>query len=184
MSEIIGKDALREPAISGTPAVSTTAVAEKSKNKSAPRTTINLTDLLKVEPRKEHIAVTEEAHPKEINSFTPEQFHSIWSEFAEQRKKFQAEYQLLVQPYDLRDTIAVIHLFSPVQETMLSNIKSELTTYLREKLKNNTILVAGEVKETADKKMMYTSRDKLEYLMEKNPVLKELKDRLNLDTDF
>jgi DNA polymerase-3 subunit gamma/tau len=31
---------------------------------------------------------------------------------------------------------------------------------------------------------MYTPREKFEYLMEKNPALKELKDRLGLDTDY
>jgi DNA polymerase-3 subunit gamma/tau len=31
---------------------------------------------------------------------------------------------------------------------------------------------------------MYTSRDKFEYLLEKNPALREMKDRLGLDPDF
>jgi DNA polymerase-3 subunit gamma/tau len=32
--------------------------------------------------------------------------------------------------------------------------------------------------------MLYTSREKFDYLVEKNPVLKELKEKLGLDTDF
>ena len=78
----------------------------------------------------------------------------------------------------------MVHLLSPVQETMLNNVKTELTAFLREKLKNSSILVAGELKESEDKKMMYTSRDKFEYLLEKNPALKEMKERLGLDPDF
>jgi len=31
---------------------------------------------------------------------------------------------------------------------------------------------------------MYTSRDKFEYLLGKNPALREMKDRLGLDPDF
>lgn len=176
---------MQTPAVSSIPPVTSTPdVAEKPKVKSAPRTTVKLSDLLKVEPKKEQVAVTAETNVEEINSFTPEQLRSVWNEFAEQRKKFQAEYQLLSQPYDVQENRIVIHLLSPVQETMLNNIKSELTTCLREKLKNNMILVVGEVKETEDKKMMYTSRDKFEYLLEKNPALKELKERLGLDSDF
>ena len=72
----------------------------------------------------------------------------------------------------------------PVQETMLANIKSELTLFLREKLKNNTIIITGELDLGEDKKMIYTPRDKFEYLANKNPVLNELKERLGLDTDF
>lgn len=183
--ETTEKDSLNTPTVPSIPPISSKPdVAEKSKIKSAPRTTVKLSDLLKVEPKKEQVVITTETKTEEVNSFSPEQLHSTWNEFAEQRKKFQAEYQLLVQPYDLRDNRVIIHLLSPVQETMLSNIKSELTSYLREKLKNNTILVAGELKETDDKKMRYTSRDKFEYLLEKNPALKELKERLGLDTDF
>jgi hypothetical protein len=42
----------------------------------------------------------------------------------------------------------------------------------------------SEIKIEAGKKVIYTSREKFDYLVEKNPVLKELKDRLGLDTDF
>jgi hypothetical protein len=124
------------------------------------------------------------AASEEKNTFTLEQLNHAWQEFAEQRRKFQAEYQLLAQPYELKDNKVMVHLLSPVQETMLNNVKAELTTFLREKLKNSSILVAGELKESEDKKMMYTSRDKFEYLLEKNPALKEMKERLGLDPDF
>lgn len=77
-----------------------------------------------------------------------------------------------------------MHLLSPVQETLLGNIKSELVTYLREQLSNDMINVTGEVIESDDKKIMYTSRDKFEYLQQKIPLLAELKERLGLDTDF
>jgi len=67
---------------------------------------------------------------------------------------------------------------------MLINIKSELAGFLREKLKNSTIVVVGELKEQEDRKVIYTNREKFDYLVNKNPMLKELKDRLGLDTDF
>jgi DNA polymerase-3 subunit gamma/tau len=67
---------------------------------------------------------------------------------------------------------------------MLNNIRIELITYLREKLQNNSIQVVGELASSDDKKIIYTNREKFDYLVEKNPMLKELKDRLNLDTDF
>ena len=105
-------------------------------------------------------------------------------EFAGQRKAFQAEYQLLSQTYEVRDHQIVVPLLHPVQETMLNAIRTEITAYLREKLKNNTILVVGELKLTDDKKMVYTPSDKFKYLADKNPILLELKERLGLDTDF
>jgi hypothetical protein len=110
----------------------------------------------------------------------------LWNEYAEQRKKLQAEYQMLSQPFELRGNVIVVSLLSHVHDGMLNNIKGEISSFLRERLKNNTIQVTGELKTSGedDKKVYYTARDKFDYLVEKNPVLKELKDRLGLDTDF
>lgn len=91
---------------------------------------------------------------------------------------------MLAQPFDLTENQVVVHLLNPVQETMLSGLKSELTIYLREKLKNNSINVTGELREMDQKKMKYTDRDKFDFLLDKNPLLKEMKDRFGLDTDF
>lgn len=90
----------------------------------------------------------------------------------------------MTQPYQLRDGLITVELLSPVHETMLNNIKSELTAFLREKLRNNTIQVTGQVVSSEEKKIIYTNREKFDFLAEKNPMLRELKDRLGLDTDF
>jgi len=116
--------------------------------------------------------------------FTEEQLRDAWEAFAEQRRKFQAEFQMLSQPYTVVDNVITVQLLSPVHETMLNNIKSDLTGFLREKLRNNTIQVTGEVQTDEDRKVIYTNREKFDFLAEKNPMLKELRDRLGLDTDF
>jgi hypothetical protein len=116
--------------------------------------------------------------------FTPEQLHLVWLDFADQRKKFQAEYQLLIQPFEMRGNTIVMHLLSTVQETMLNNFRGDLISYLRDNLKNNSILVVGELREQEEKQMLYTPRDKFEFLLEKNPLLKKLRDRLGLDPDY
>jgi len=128
--------------------------------------------------------VVTEVQREADQDFTPESLHLGWVDFAEQRKKFQAEFQLLMQPYDLDKNRIIVHLLNPVQDTMLSGLKSELTSYLRERLKNNSIHITGELREMDEKKMKYTDRDKFEFLLDKNPMLKEMKDRLGLDTDF
>ena len=168
------------PVLSGNPR----ANGEKPVIKTSSKTTLKLTDLLKGKTVSEATIQLTETRSQENEPFTLEQLRLVWTDFAEQRKKFQAEYQLLLQPFEIRENLVVIHLLSPVQETMLSNFKSDLISYLRENLKNNTILVSAELKETDEKQRLYTPRDKFEYLLEKNPVLKELKDRLGLDTDF
>lgn len=152
--------------------------------KSSSKTTLKLNDLLKGKNSAESTTQVLEAKVEANEPFTAEQLQLVWKDFAEQRRKFQAEYQLLIQPVEIRGSHIIMHLLSTVQETMLNNFKSDLISYLREKLKNNTILVVGELRETEEKQMLYTPRDKFEYLLEKNPVLKTLRDRLGLDPDF
>ena len=159
-----------------------TTSAHGARNRGTPKT-VNLNGLLKpgqkVEARAS-VAATEVAD----EPFTEGELRDAWVEFAEQRKNFQAEHQLLSQPYVLREKNIIVNLLSPVHDTMLNNIKIELTTFLRERLKNNAIQVTGELTATDDKKVIYTNREKFEYLSDKNPMIKELKERLGLDADF
>jgi len=158
--------------------------AEKSRYKTAPKTTVKLTDLLKVEPKKEQTAASEVK--AEVNEpFTPQQLQAAWNDFAELRKKFQAEYQLLGQPYEFKDNVVTVHLHNTVQEMMFNGFRLELSAFVREKLKNNVLQIVGELREVEETgRVLYTNRDKFDYLAEKNPILKELKDRLGLDTDY
>ena len=158
--------------------------SEKSKFKDAPKTTVRLTDLLKVEPKKDQSASAVEVQREPDLPFTPDQLKMAWNEFTEQRKKFQAEYQLLTQPYELIENKVILHLHNPVQENILANLRTDLTGYVRDKLKNQSIQIVGESREAEQRKVIYTNREKFDYLVQKNPVLRELKDRLGLDTDF
>ena len=151
--------------------------------KPATKTTIKLNDLLKGKKVSDDVQVLE-SKPVLNEAFTPEQLHLVWNDFAVQRKKFQAEYQLLIQPFEIRGSQITMHLLSTVQETMLNNFKNDLITYLRENLRNNSIMVVGELRETEEKQMLYTPRDKFEFLLEKNPLLKTMRDKLGLDPDF
>lgn len=123
-------------------------------------------------------------HVESNRPFSLEDLQNVWQEFAEQKKMYAAEFQLLNQPFDLRGKDVVLHLHNPVQETILNTLRSDLLNFLRTRLRNSSIALAGELKEQEATKVMYTPREKFEYLQEKNPLLKELKDRLGLDTDF
>lgn len=117
--------------------------------------------------------------------FTDEALQMVWDEFAEQRKMYVAEYQLLTQPFDRRGNEIVIHLHNPIQDTLLNTIKGDLLAFLRNKLQNRSITLVGEEpRESESKKILYTPKEKFDFLLEKYPELKELRDRLGLDTDY
>ncbi len=156
---------------------------EPAKLKSTPRTP-QLASLLKGNNKAETKSTTTTKETAPDEPFSDLQLQEAWNDFAEQRRKFQAEYQLLTQPYQVRDGVITIELLSPVHETMLNNIKGELTAFLRGKLRNHTIQVTGQIISEEEKKIIYTNREKFDFLADKNPMLRELKDRLGLDTDF
>jgi hypothetical protein len=117
--------------------------------------------------------------------FTSEQLKKAWDTFAETKKPYVATYHLLTQGFEFVDNKVLVHLHNHFQVTLLDEMKLDLLTYLRESLQNDTIQLGGEVKTADDtKRVLYTNREKLDHLMEKNPIVKELKDRFGLDTDF
>jgi hypothetical protein len=157
---------------------------EKTHLKNSPKT-VKLADLLKVEKKKIEVYEIQGDDVKKDNKlFTEEEFKDAWSAFAESRKVQRGDYQLLNQQFEIQENRVVVFLSNPIQEAMLNEFKTELNTFLRERLHNNSIQVTGELRMEADKKIIYTNRDKYDFLVAKNPLIKELKDKLGLDTDF
>ena len=93
---------------------------------------------------------------------------------------------LLNQPFELRNREVVFMLSSGLHEDLFPKLKPELTGILRRKLREPDVEVTFEITEQAvdPLKNLYTSREKLTYLMEKSPALKELKKRFGLEADF
>jgi type IV secretory pathway VirB10-like protein len=126
----------------------------------------------------------EEAAPTANRPFTVEQVKQAWNEFADTRKKYRAEYQLLTQEIELQETSVIVHLHNPVQETLLNGLKTDITAFIRARVENHSIQVNGVLQQNDDKKVIYTNREKFDHLAEKNPNLKILKEKLGLDPDF
>lgn len=125
------------------------------------------------------------AEKKADKSFTRDELKAAWMKFAETKKPYQVTYQLLSQEFDFVNNKVIVHLHNHFQETLLDEIRLDLLTFLREGLQNESLQLGGEVKTVADdKKVLYTNREKFDHLIEKNPVVRELKDRFGLDTDF
>ncbi|HNP06491.1 MAG TPA: hypothetical protein PKN99_02640 [Cyclobacteriaceae bacterium] len=71
-----------------------------------------------------------------------------------------------------------------MEEPLLQTIRNPLIEFLRERLKNRSINVTSQIREIQAQKIAYTNKEKFDKLAEQNPLLKELKQRLDLDTDF
>jgi hypothetical protein len=117
-------------------------------------------------------------------AIVPSALKFAWEEFAETRRHQAAEYHLLNREFTLINTEITIPLSNPIEEPLLQNLRLQLITHLRSRLNNSSIVVTGVLQETTAKKMIYTGKEKLDRLIEKNPALKDLKEKLGLDPDF
>jgi hypothetical protein len=66
----------------------------------------------------------------------------------------------------------------------LNGLRTELLIFLRGKLENDLITISSTMRAADEKKRPYTPKEKFEHMIEKQPLLQELKDRLGLDPDF
>jgi DNA polymerase-3 subunit gamma/tau len=151
-----------------------------------PKTTINLGSILKGQSKEE--TKKEEKNGTQSKAEAPvneNQLRQVWSSYAETKKNQMAEYHLLSQPFTFRNNTITLSLTNPIEEPILTSIKQELLTYLREELSNSSLQVEGHMQEQQQgKKIAYTNKEKFEHLAEKNPFLRDLKEKLGLDPDF
>ena len=119
--------------------------------------------------------------------FEEEQLLELWQKYLKglKERKKDVEYSTLNRDIEVRDGYTIFMKFNnSVQVLTLEGIQQDLVTYLRRSLMNKNINVKGEVEQSREKKMVYTNKEKFEYLSDKYPMLRELRDKLDLDTDF
>lgn len=112
---------------------------------------------------------------------------NYWQDFADMKKieGKATDHVLLNEDISLLDDYVIeIKLSNPVQEEFLNSLKTELLIFLRGKLENDSITIISSLRTEDAKKRPYTPKEKLEHMMEKQPLLQELIERLGLDPDF
>ena len=126
---------------------------------------------------------------QEVKEITLEELQSEWTQIANNFKTANLinKYVMMNRPIQVIGTSIHISFENEVQMQQFNeNIKLELLTNLRTKLKNHLIDIELELveQEKSEKKMLYTQSDKYNFLVEKHPVISELKQRFGLDHEF
>lgn len=120
-------------------------------------------------------------------AFGLQDLKKYWQDFANIKKLDgkSTDYILLNEDISLREDFTIeVKLSNPLQEETLNSIKTEALAFLRDKLKNDFITINSVMNTEERKKRLYTTREKFDHLVEKHPLLHELKERLGLDPDF
>jgi DNA polymerase-3 subunit gamma/tau len=118
----------------------------------------------------------------------PDEILGAWDDYAATIEKSRPRiYSTLKsnRPVIKADGSIMVTLNSEAQrDNFIRNIKTGLTRFIADAVGVSGLEIFTEVaRDEQNGKKIYTDQDKLDYLMEKNPELGQLKSRLNLDFD-
>lgn len=120
--------------------------------------------------------------------FDSDRMLRFWNEYAEKIKKEGKIniYTIMTAnpPGLLPGDVIELMIENKIQEELLSNEKVDLLNFLRVSLNNFNISLVTRQTEQTDKKRLYTSAEKYQHMLGKNPNLEEFKRRFNLDLDY
>ncbi len=149
--------------------------------------------MLKEEPTKTEVQKEEEVEvlnstvEKKTKEFTLEALKSAWDEYKQSHKDDGNSFELVIlsKEFELKNKTEIhIALSSDLELDRIKMLRTTLLAHLRKSLKNYAIDIFAVVKQEVGTKKAYTNSDKFRVMMEKNPSLVELKDRLGLDPDI
>ncbi|WP_305952930.1 DNA polymerase III subunit gamma/tau [Emticicia oligotrophica] len=125
----------------------------------------------------------EPALPNYSDVFTYEAAQQALFAFANERD-IETLKVMLKREFVLEGTTFKLQLDNQIQMDTLTQMKQDLATFLRQRLRNASIQIAAEIVETTTERRPYTAQEKFEYLANKNPALFELRDKLGLELVF
>ncbi|WP_207427791.1 DNA polymerase III subunit gamma/tau [Pedobacter sp. SYSU D00535] len=119
--------------------------------------------------------------------FTANDLLREWNSYAEEIKR-QGKINLFTlmtanSPTLLPNFQIEVVIENKIQEGQLAVEKIDLLNHLRIKMQNFGIDIVTRQAEKNDKKRLYTSSEKYQYMAEKNPVLEEFRRKFNLNVE-
>ena len=159
-------------------------IKPSEKNDKKIRSRFSLSDILDGEQKKEN---KDAKTIKKSESFSEEKMIEIWKGFSEKVKE-EGKTNLYITLTSVLPTLSetTIHLkiSNDTQQKILDENKIELLNYLRTNLQNDFIKVKTEMSEQIKSDIPYTPKDKFNKMVEENPSLKTLQQKLGLDPEY
>jgi DNA polymerase-3 subunit gamma/tau len=121
--------------------------------------------------------------------FDLKKFLEVWNEIAQKYKDGNLinKFVMMDRPIELIETVAHVKVENEVQvQHFNEQLRMEVLGILRERLSNYTVDIVLDLteQENNEKKLLYTQSDKFDFLVQKHPLLDELKQKLGLDHEF
>lgn len=114
--------------------------------------------------------------------FTREQLEARWTEYLSliaDRPNLRSTLSVMPELADANKII--VRIGNSVQEEEVRLGKGELVNWLRDALRNDSIEVITRFEKVESERVIFSDSEKLQMMMQKNPLLIELKQKFNLD---
>jgi DNA polymerase-3 subunit gamma/tau len=117
---------------------------------------------------------------------TQEKLGEFWSKYVENIQSnsggFTASVISTCQP-QLQEDQTTIHTIFRTETNQIEFIRlsEDLLKYLKANLRNNHLKFTWEINQEKAKKILFTDREKFDYLIEKHPQLKDWENKLGLE---
>ena len=148
------------------------------------RNRFSLSEILEGEQKKENTNINTVKQSKE---FSEEKMIEVWKDFSEKVKdygKTNLYITLTAVLPTLSGTTINLKISNDTQQKILDENKIELLHYLRITLQNDSVEVKTEMSEEIKSDIPYTPKDKFNKMVEENPSLKILQQKLGLDPEY
>jgi DNA polymerase-3 subunit gamma/tau len=126
-----------------------------------------------------------ETSMKPREEFTPEAFEIAWLEFTDQLRGEGTRIVSMfktIRPEVENDQTIKIHLSNAAQkDTFILHYRPKLVSFLENKFDLPELDIETTIDATESSEMPYTDEQKLSYLVNKYPILKDMKKTFNLD---
>jgi len=128
----------------------------------------------------------EDLSNKPVDEFSDEKLKKAWREMTEGLKVDKNLYFTLKRnkPVKKDDKLIEFTVDNKIQKKELEDRKLDIMPVVKEKLNNYHVLLDVKVVEQIKQTKAYLPQEKFKKMAEKNPALKSLKDKLNLEIDF
>ncbi len=143
-------------------------------------------DILPINKKEEKSVLNDpEVQLKPKDEFTPQAFESAWQEFTDKLKGEGTRIVSMfktIRPELENDQTIKIHLSNAAQKDIfILNYRPKLVSFLESRFIMSDIEIETTVDLTESSEILYSDEQKLNYLTNKYPILKDMKKTFNLD---
>lgn len=141
-----------------------------------------------VQNNTEEVKTTVDTGTRINKPFQLEDLQKYWTLFTEKYKAEGKSSECVIlgnRELNLGEDYTIkLHLDNLVQIDQLNAFKPELLDYLRKSLSNSLIMLELSVMDKPVDRKPYSQSEKLNHMIERYPIVAELKKRLGLDMDY